>query len=315
MSYDLIFWRGQAGEEPSATFHRLNRGDSIAGVQELSVEEVRAAFREEFPDLKERGPELRGFLGPGFDIALSAPPIRLVFVCCAWGLLKEPEILEKIKLAGYTRLRCHLYNPQVNEFRENASGRGDVLLAQGNLPAALDAYKAALAIRKSTGDAGWQKEMDLSITHGKIGDVLRAQGNLPAARHAYKAALAIAERHAEAYPSDAGCQQTIALGQARIGDVLLAQGDLPAARHAFQASLAIRERLAKAEPENPELQYDVARSLCLMGYAAEKQGCLDEAMAHYRRGLEIVRRLTTLAPDHAAFKRQIAWFEKRIAQL
>jgi hypothetical protein len=120
MSYDLIFWRGPAGEEPSATFHRLNRGDSVTGVQVLYVEEVRAAFREEFPELRERAPGLHGFRGPGFDVALSAPPIRLVFVCCAWGVLERPEILEKIKRAGYTRLRCHLYNPQVDEFRENA---------------------------------------------------------------------------------------------------------------------------------------------------------------------------------------------------
>jgi tetratricopeptide (TPR) repeat protein len=281
MSYDLIFWRGPAGEEPSATYLRLVRGDWVAGIQELSVEEVRAAFREEFPDLKERGPEHLGFLGPLFDVLLLAPPIRAVFVCCAWGVLKRPEILEKIERAGYTRLRCHLYNPQVNEFRENAADR----------------------------------QHNITKAQARIGDVLLAQGNLPAALDAYQACLAIAERHARASPGDGECQYYITVAQAKIGEVLLAQGNLTAALDAFQASLAIRERFAKAYPENAELQCDMARSLLLTGYAAEKQGCRDKAMADYRRGLEIMRRLTALAPDHAAFKRHLARFEKRIAQL
>jgi hypothetical protein len=38
-------------------------------------------------------------------------------------------------------------------------------------------------------------------------------------------------------------------------------------------------------------------------------------MAAYRRGLDIMRRLAALAPDHAAFKRDLAWFEERIADL
>ena len=40
-----------------------------------------------------------------------------------------------------------------------------------------------------------------------------------------------------------------------------------------------------------------------------------EAMAAYHRGLDIMRRLTALAPDHAGFKRDLAWFEARIAEL
>ena len=80
---------------------------------------------------------------------------------------------------------------------------GDVLRAQGNLTAALDAYNASLAIRErlaeaDPGNAGWQR--DLSVSHDRIGDVLRAQGNLTAALDAYNASLAIRERLAEADP-------------------------------------------------------------------------------------------------------------------
>ena len=72
---------------------------------------------------------------------------------------------------------------------------GDVLRAQGNLTAALDAYNASLAIAErlaeaDPGNAGWQR--DLSVSHNKIvATCIRAQGNLTAALDAYNASLAI----------------------------------------------------------------------------------------------------------------------------
>jgi hypothetical protein len=69
--------------------------------------------------------------------------------------------------------------------------------AQGNLPAALDSYKASLTIadrlaKADPGNAGWQS--DLSVSHDRIGGVLRAQGNLPAALDSCQASLAIRDR-------------------------------------------------------------------------------------------------------------------------
>jgi hypothetical protein len=117
MSYDLIFWRGKTEGAPADVYQRLNRQEHIEGVAELSFEDVQTAFRAEFPDLQEEGEEL---LGPGFSVMLYVRPIRLVAVCCAWGVLKRPEILEKIERAGFSGLKCHRYNPQVDEFKENA---------------------------------------------------------------------------------------------------------------------------------------------------------------------------------------------------
>jgi hypothetical protein len=59
----------------------------------------------------------------------------------------------------------------------------------------------------------------------------------------------------------------------------------------------------------------VALSLQRTGYVAAQQERRAGALAAYRRGLDIMRRLTGLAPDHAAFKRDLAWFEARIAEL
>jgi predicted negative regulator of RcsB-dependent stress response len=82
---------------------------------------------------------------------------------------------------------------------------GSVLVAQGNLTAALQAYRDSLAIRerlaKDPGDADWQR--DLAVSYSKVGDVLVAQGNLTEALQAYRDSQTILERLAKADPGNA----------------------------------------------------------------------------------------------------------------
>ena len=66
---------------------------------------------------------------------------------------------------------------------------GDVLVAQGNLPEALNSFRDSLAIaerlaKSDPGNAGWQR--DLSVSYIKVGDVLVAQGDLPEALKSYQ---------------------------------------------------------------------------------------------------------------------------------
>ena len=101
-----------------------------------------------------------------------------------------------------------------------------MLVRQGDLPNALAAYKAALAIRErlATADPGnvkWQR--DLSTAHSNIGNVLLAQGNLSNALAAYKGSLVIAERLATADPGDAGLQDDLSDVHDEIAEVLVGQ--------------------------------------------------------------------------------------------
>ena len=73
---------------------------------------------------------------------------------------------------------------------------GDVLVAQGDLPAALSSYRDGLKIgqtlaAKDAGNSEWQR--DLSVSLIKIGDVLVAQGDLPAALSSYRDGLKISQ--------------------------------------------------------------------------------------------------------------------------
>jgi len=69
-----------------------------------------------------------------------------------------------------------------------------VLRAQGNLPAALDAFNTSLAIadrlaKADPGNAGWQA--DLAASHGKLGQLHRALGDTATARRHFEIGRAI----------------------------------------------------------------------------------------------------------------------------
>ncbi|MEO1609945.1 MAG: toll/interleukin-1 receptor domain-containing protein [Pseudomonadota bacterium] len=125
--------------------------------------------------------------------------------------------------------------------------RGNVLVAQGNLPQALDSFQASLAIaerlaKAAPGNAGWQR--DLSVSYEKIGSVLVAQGNLPQALDSFQASLAIRERLAEADPRNAGWQADLAASYGKLGQLHIALGKKQEALRLFQAGKAIVEPLA-----------------------------------------------------------------------
>lgn len=83
---------------------------------------------------------------------------------------------------------------------------GDVLVAQGNLPAALDSYKAALAIadrlaKADPGNAGWQRDLALSL--GRVGTVEVRQGARASALKAFHEGRDIIVRHKAQAPDNA----------------------------------------------------------------------------------------------------------------
>jgi serine/threonine protein kinase len=129
---------------------------------------------------------------------------------------------------------------------------GDVLRAQGDLPEALEAYRASLAIaeqlaKTDPGNAGWQR--DLSVSHEKVGDVLRAQSDLPGALEAYRASLAIAEQLAKTDPGNAGWQRDVALAQGRVAMVIARQDTRELAKKSFEQGSAIIARLKPVSPD------------------------------------------------------------------
>ena len=87
-----------------------------------------------------------------------------------------------------------------------------MLVAQGKLQEALEAYQQSLAIMKRLAEqdktnSGWQR--DLSVSYEKVGDVLVAQGKLQEALEAYQQSLAIAKRLAEQDKTNSGWERDL----------------------------------------------------------------------------------------------------------
>jgi hypothetical protein len=126
MSYDLVFWRGNSAEKPSDVLQKLSRLEIVDGLEVLDKEEVINAFRSTFgQDLKvelaaDGGDEyIHGWL---FSFQLYKP-LSCLWVTCGWKVLEQPQVLQKLTIAGYCRLGCNMYNPQIDEFVAGDSAR------------------------------------------------------------------------------------------------------------------------------------------------------------------------------------------------
>ena len=172
-----------------------------------------------------------------------------------------------------------------------------MLLAQGDLTAALQAYHDSLAIaerlaRSDPSNADWQK--DLALAHRKLGDVLDTQGNLAEALQTYQDGLAHFCSPGQGRPQQYRLA-TPSLSLLREGRQLLAeQGNLTDALKTYRDGLTIAERLAKADPSNASWQRDLSTAL------GNLAGLLILAR-DYGTALEVADEAISLDPNQIAF--------------
>jgi len=120
------------------------------------------------------------------------------------------------------------------------SNLGNVLLEQGKLQEALDAYQRSLEICKRLAEqdkSNSGRQRDLSVSYEKIGDVLRARGKLQDALDLYQRSLEIFKGLAEQDKFNSGWRRDLSVSYNNVGDVLVAQGKLPEGLEALPAKL------------------------------------------------------------------------------
>jgi tetratricopeptide (TPR) repeat protein len=186
---------------------------------------------------------------------------------------------------------------------------GDVQVQQGNLAAALDAYRAMHAIldrlaKADPHNVGWQR--DLAVSYGMIGDVQMKQGDLAGALNSYSESLAIGERLVGYDLSNTQWQNNLSASYERLGDMLFQKGDLGSALKAYRDGLAISERLAGSDPGNPLWQRNLSVSQSRVADVLVKQGDLAGALKSYRDGLGIAMQLARTDPTNAQWQRDLA---------
>lgn len=115
MSYDVIFWRGAADEDPLEVWHSLYAGEPVEGIRPFTTAEVVAAFRTVF------GSQLRvvddHLEGRRFELVAREGATHLQ-VTCAWSVADEPEIVTRIHAAG-AALGCVPFDPQLAQPRKD----------------------------------------------------------------------------------------------------------------------------------------------------------------------------------------------------
>jgi eukaryotic-like serine/threonine-protein kinase len=208
-----------------------------------------------------------------------------------------------------------------SRFRQQAdllNNLGDVLVAQGKLPEALDAYQQSLKIRQIPADqdktnTGWQR--DLLDSYVRLGDVLMAQGKLPDALDSYQQSSAIAKRLAEQDKANTDWQHYLVVSYEKIGDALEAQGKLAEALGVYRQSSAIAKRLAEQDRTNTGWQRDLSVSHNKVGDGLEAQGKLSEALDAYQQSLSIIMRLAEQDKTNSGWQRDLFYSYERVGRV
>jgi tetratricopeptide (TPR) repeat protein len=125
---------------------------------------------------------------------------------------------------------------------------GDVLVAQGKLQEALEAYQQSLKIRQTLAEqdktnSSWQS--DLSVSYQRVGEILAAQGDLVGALKNYRDEFAITEKLASQDPTNADSQNAAAWSRYCVAKVLIRikDGDRNEARRLVIEGIDIMTRL------------------------------------------------------------------------
>jgi tetratricopeptide (TPR) repeat protein len=154
---------------------------------------------------------------------------------------------------GNTRLQDELSRAH-HSFAEEIQDAGETPADQDHLQAALESFRASLAIRErlvkvDPGNADWQR--DLFVAHSRLGGVLRDQGNLAAALASHRAALSVAESLAQSRPRYVRSQLDLYFAYGSVATMEARMGERGRALDAFKAARAVMARLTSALPDDP----------------------------------------------------------------
>ncbi|MCK6436039.1 tetratricopeptide repeat protein [Rivihabitans pingtungensis] len=195
---------------------------------------------------------------------------------------------------------------------------GDVRMAQGQLPAAAQAFSEYLTISTQLvaldpANTGWLR--DLAVAHSRLGDVCIEQGQLDAAAQAFSEGMAISTRLVALDPANTDWLRGLAVAHSKLGDVRMAQGQLDAAAQAFSEDLTISTRLATLEPANSSWQYDLAIALAKLGRCNVHMRKAKAGVLLLRKAEAQLSQLVQQSPDHAEWRASLLAMRQALRQL
>ncbi|MER8980065.1 MULTISPECIES: caspase family protein [unclassified Mesorhizobium] len=186
---------------------------------------------------------------------------------------------------------------------------GNVKLAQGDLPEALENYRTARTMLRDLTAAEPDRLPwfgDFAMVDDKIGNVLVTQGDLASAAQVYQESLSIKKQLADNEPERAELQRDLTITYDEIGGLARVMGRLDNAQMAYEESLKVRLALAEKKPWDAERQRDVSVSHDTIGDLKRERGDAAGALASYKAGHAIVEQLVGRDPDNSELKRDLS---------
>ena len=189
---------------------------------------------------------------------------------------------------------------------------GRALMADRELPAALDAFDRALeaAAQLSVLRADPPVTQALARAHENVAEVRSQMGDLaPAVDHARRA-VALLETLAATGPAESSHRRQLVSAHSDLGDLLgspieFSLGQWAAAETEYRKALAVAEALAAADPLDAQAQLTVASLSRKLGNVLTLRDPRSAADLH-GRAVSILEKLLATAPQNVAYRRQQA---------
>ncbi len=185
---------------------------------------------------------------------------------------------------------------------------GNVRWAQGDLPAALDAFQQAETVarklvERDAQQTEWQAE--LGAARFWIGFIHFEQNDLDTATRQFQQYLETSRHLVHSEPDNPAWQMELAYSHSNLAAVWKARGEPQAALEAYQQALEIKQSIASEAPDDLQHQREVAISLNLVGNVLEQLGRLPEALEHFRSDLEIYQRVANAEPENSVVQERL----------
>jgi tetratricopeptide (TPR) repeat protein len=195
---------------------------------------------------------------------------------------------------------------------------GEVRYAQGNLPAALAAFRKSQTLARDLAardpsNRDWQKK--LWGLGSWVGQVYFDQRKLDLAQAAWAEDLRQAREQLRLHPGDPVWQGSLAISHHNLGSLLDLRGDFPGALRSYRESLALQRELAAVHPDDDDAQAGIAATLAFVSNGLERQGDLTGALAERRSHLAILERLAVRHPGDPIQRQDLATARGFVATL
>ncbi len=178
---------------------------------------------------------------------------------------------------------------------------GSIRMSQGNIPAALESYRTALAVAgELAGRAPGDPVRQMAYADGFkwIGNAYWYQGDLDRSLQNFQEAIVLLEKTVRELPGNTELAFNLASARTNAGRVFEARGEFAQAKILYGSVKQTFEALRAREPGNVRWQSELGDAYDNLGKLALEQGQLVQAVAAYRDDQRIKAALAAADPKN-----------------